>query len=282
MPPSKNLLAAELTPEAAQAMGILSAAQVKDQFDRVNSRKLFGFTRKLVPQGLPTEPKTYIFSIHEYGEDSNLGPGFKIYTVPACPPDREYGDPCVIDPLNFFEEAKVDQTEHTFTSGDDIALAIMKTGPGMNASHDRRKVGWFISKHNPPKPQEVKAAQDIYTLECRRLLNEGNNYHSKGKLDEITDTHVRAARWLKQNVSWDKPLNKMVDCVGCFEPIRQGVPVHAVAYCGAVQPGMWKEAIARGMKTLEAAPEDVQEEILAERAAAKKPRGHKVEATHEE
>src|ERR1700730_821263 len=115
MPPTKNQLAATLSKSQAASVGILDANQAVENIT-ANSKKMYGFTRKQVPEGLPTEPKLYIFSISEYGEDVNLGPGFKIYTVQACPEDEDYGEPCIIDPLNFFEEAKVDVTEHTFTS----------------------------------------------------------------------------------------------------------------------------------------------------------------------
>lgn len=256
--PSKNELAATLPRSEAARAGVMDAPAVQEHIT-VNSKKQYGFTRKQVPQDLPTEPKLYIFSISDYGEKINLGPGFKQYEVHACPTGMPYGNPCVIDPIIFFEEAKVDVTEHTFHSGHQIADAIMKIGPGMHAAWDRRKVGWLISHTNPPTEHELKVANAIFGQECQRLFNEGNRYFAANQLNEINETHRRAATHMGQKVDWDKPQYKMVECVGCKERIREGSIVHAVSHCGAVQPGKWPEAISFGMKRLEDAPSDIRE-----------------------
>lgn len=234
MPPSKNQMAASLSASQAAQAGILTAPQAAEVVTS-NSRKQYGFTRKQIPQGLPTEPKVYIFSISDYGEIVNLGPGFKLYEVHACPENRPHGLPCPIDPINFFEEAKVDVTEHTFTSGQQIADAILRIGPGMNSVNDRRRLGWFLSESNPPSEEDVKEANDRYMLECQRLLREANGYASRNQLNEINETHRRAAKYLKQKVDWDKPQTKMMDCPGCGEPVKVGIMWHATPHgCGYV------------------------------------------------
>lgn len=234
MPPSKNQLAATLAKSQAASVGILDANQAVEHITS-NSKKQYGFTRKMIPEGLPTEPKLYIFSISEYGDIVNLGPGFKLYEVPPCPEGKEYGEPCVIDPINFFEEAKVDVTEHTFTSGQQIADAIMRVGPGMNAAWDRRKVGWLVSSTNPPSDAEIKQAVNIYVQECSRLIREGNRYAAANQLNEINETHRRAAKYNGQKVDWDKPQYKMQDCPGCGEKVRDGIIWHATPHgCGYV------------------------------------------------
>ena len=58
----------------------------------------------------------------------NLGPGFKQFEVFACPDGDDYGEPCIIDPIHFFEEAKVDVTEHTFQSGQQMAELLAAMG----------------------------------------------------------------------------------------------------------------------------------------------------------
>lgn len=261
MPPTKNQIAATLSRDEAVRAGVLDAPRAAEYITS-NSRKNYGFTRKQAPQNMPTEPRLYVFSLSEYGEIVDLGPGFPKYTVHACPEGEEFGDPCVVPPITFFEEAKVDVTEHTFVSGPEIADAILKIGPGMNASWDRGRIGWFVSKTNPPTDEEVIHAKKVYTQECQRLLAEGNRYAAANQLLEINETHRRAAKYLGQRVDWDKPQYKMVECVGCQEKIRQGAIIHALPMgCGAVQPGQWPAAISNGIKRLEDAPENVQLEL---------------------
>lgn len=263
MPPSKNVIAATLTKGQAAQAGVVDANQAVEAIT-TNSKRMYGFTRKQTPKGMPTEPKTYVYSISEYGEIVNLGPGMRLYEVLPCMEGEDYGEPCVIDPVNFFEEAKVDVTEHTFQSAEEICGAIMRMGPGMNASNDRRKVGWFVSPSYPPTPEEVESARQIYATECQRLMNLANGYAAAGQLKEINETHRRAAKYLKQKVDWDKPNYRMIECVGCQEPIRAITVVHAIPSCGAVQIGpdgepLWEQAIKLGLKKLRDAPDEVQE-----------------------
>lgn len=275
--PSKNIAAATLTRAQAEAQGVITASDPGEVAAVItsNTRKLFGFTRKVMPQGLPKEPKIYIYSVSEYGEIIDLGPGFTRYEVLPCPEGEDFGDPCEIPPVTIMEEAKVDVTEHTFFSGQDISNAILKIGPGMNAAWDKRNWGWFQSTSNPPTEAEVKQALNLYTKTCQRLLQEGNRYSSANKLDEINETHRRAARFLRQKVDWDKPQLKMVDCVSCGESIKAGAIIHAVPYCGAVQPGKWPEALANGAKSMadvDALPKPIRDEIMRSiRGANKEP-----------
>jgi hypothetical protein len=244
--PSKNEIAATMSRREAARAGIIDANQAVEKIT-TNSKRMYGFTRKMIPTDFPTEPKLYIYSISEYGEQVNLGPGFQVYEVFACPEGEQYGQPCVVLPFNFFEEAKVDVTEHTFTSGKQIVDAILKVGPGMNASMDKRRLGWFVSDSYPPAADEVEHAKNLYGAECKRLFQEANRYASANQLNEINETHRRAARFLGQTVTWDKPQEKMIDCPGCKEKVREGAAVHATPYCGYVFN--WPMAVENGLRT---------------------------------
>lgn len=242
----KDRIAATLTKGEALRAGVIDANQAAEVITG-NSRKQYGFTRKMVPQGLPTEPKLYIYSISVYGSKRvdgisdasgliNLGPGFKQFEVYACPEDEDYSEPCIIDPIHFFEEALVDKTEHTFHSGQQIADAIMKQGPGMAAALDRRNVGWFVSEHNPPNDDEIERAKSIYTAQCQRLVREADGHYSMNRPLEINEMHRRAAAFLKQNKKpWVSIEFKMIDCPGCGEPVRDGFIWHATPHgCGYI------------------------------------------------
>jgi hypothetical protein len=235
----KDRIAATLTKGEAIRAGVLDANQAAEVITS-NSRKQYGFTRKMVPVGLPTEPKLYIYSVTEYGSHIvdgqsdgagivNLGPGFPMFEVFACPDGDDYSEqPCVIDPIHFFEEAKVDVTEHTFQSGQQMADAIMMIGPGMAASLNRTNIGWFISSSNPPKDAEIDRAKEMFTAQCQRLLREADSYHARNMLNEINETHRRAAKWLKQTKKpWVSVEFKMIDCPGCMEAVREGIIYHA-------------------------------------------------------
>ena len=270
MPPSKNQIAATLTRDEAVRAGVVDVHGVQEHITG-SFKRLFGFRDKILPKDLPKEPKLYIYSISEYGDIVNLGPGFQNFLVEPCPDGAAYGPPCIIEPLYFFKEAKVDEIEHTYTSGKEIADAILRIGAGMNTSWDRRKYGWMVSSTNPPSDEEVTKATNLYVAECKRLIQEASGYHARNLLNDITDTHRRAAKYLKEKVDWDtKQSHRMVECDMCREPIRFGTVVHAVPYCGAVQgvlrengkitsPGRWADAIASGMKKLSDAPDEVQD-----------------------
>jgi|SRR5208283_1223790 len=263
MAPNKNLAAETLPRAAAEKAGVMTFSD-KDEVARtigskLNSRKLFGFSRKQLPPDLPSEPQFFIFSISEYGENVMLCAGLPNFEIKPCPEDQEYGPACPILSIYFFEEAKVDVTEHTPHTGRQIADAILKVGPGMNASWDRGRVGWFVSKTDPPQQVDLDRAKEVYLKECQRLVAEGNRYAQANQLNEINETHRRAAKYTKQKVDWDKPMHKMVTCPGCGEPVRAGAILHAVPYCGYVFN--WEAAIESGMKKLEDAPSEVLKKL---------------------
>ena len=153
---TRNEMAATLTRADAIRNGVETFTD-RGQVDmRITGsvRKLYGFTRKTLPAGMPREPYTYVYSI-ALGDVVDLGPGFPKFVVFGCPEGEEYGEPCVVEALYFQEEAQVDKTEFNPHTGIQIVDAIMRQGAGMNAAWDRRKSGWFRSANNPPLPEEV-------------------------------------------------------------------------------------------------------------------------------
>jgi hypothetical protein len=117
-----------------------------------------------------------------------------------------------------------------------MADAIMMVGPGMAAALNRANIGWFVSSHNPPLDAEVDRAKEIFTSQCQRLIREADGYHSRNMVNEINETHRRAAAYLKQTKKpWVSLEYKMIDCPGCMEPVRDGIVFHAPpAGCGYI------------------------------------------------
>jgi hypothetical protein len=270
--PSKNEMAESLSRADAMRAGVQTFSSVDDATRMVtsNTRKLYGFTRKQLPPGLPITPFKYVYSVSRYGELVNLGVGFPKFVVMGLTEEdevdnKQYGAPCTIHALYFVEEAQIDRTEFGPHTSQQIIECILQIGPGMNASNDRRRRGWFVSDHNPPKQEEVERAIGIYTAECRRLLAEGNAFHTANKFLEINELHREAAHYLKQRVPWDHGrTSKMVDCMGCGEPIKDGSIVHAPPQgCGAVQPGRWPDAVLWGLKRIEDVPTMYQDAVRA-------------------
>lgn len=258
--PTKNEMAATLSRAEAISQGILDSNAVQASM-RSRSRKLFGFSRKAEPEDIPETPYVYIYSISEFGGQVRLGVGFPMFEVEACPEGQSHGPACVVKAAYFYEEAKIDQTEHTFISGNKVANCILSVGAGEQTRNDRRLVGWFRSDNDPPRAEEVKAAKDIYGKECKRLMAEANEFHRQSKGIEIHELHRMAAKYLGQKVAWDNPITKMIPCVGCGESIPENSVHHAVSTCMAVQEGKWPEAIARGIKRLDDAPPMVKLEM---------------------
>lgn len=254
--PSKNEMAAVVSRDQAARNGVLDATAAGTVVGQ-NFKKLHGFQRKVKPEGFPTEPKTYIFSVSEMGEKVNIGAGFPVFEVFACPEGEDYGPACIINPGYFFEELKVDQTEHSFHSAMQIIDSILKLGPGMNAAWDRRKQGWFMSQTNPPRDEDVERAQSIYREECSRLVAEADRFFAAQELKEIAEIHRRSARYIKQTSKpWMSVNQQMIDCPGCMQPIPAGSIVHRDPTCGCVLD--WDRAIEFGLRKLADAPPEIQ------------------------
>ena len=265
-----NLKAATLPKSALRNAGLLDSETAQKEISTRMSKKLYGFSRKQLPPGIPSEPRVWLFSVSEYGETISLGAGFgETWEIKPCPEGKDYGPACGVKPIYFQEEVVVDKTEHTPFTDVQIVKCLMKQGAGLNASLDRRRVGWFVSYENPPRPEAVAEAKRIYSAECKRLVEEGNKKSRSGKkedFDEINEENRRAAKFLKQNVDWDKAVSKMIDCPRCGEPVKEGIVVHAVSSCGHVFQLLpyWVSLVQSGQKVITDAPEAIQERLVKE------------------
>lgn len=254
---SKNTDVVNMTKAQAAKAGLLDSAGA-DAHRRNTSKKLQGFTRQLLPPGIPDVPKFWIFSVSEYGEKIHLGAGFSdSWEVKPCESGDAYGPACPIKPIYFCEELEIDKTKMVPYTDIQIVDCIMKTGPGMTGNLNRALVGWFVSTSNPPSQEDIERATKIYLQECKRLFQEGNRFFQAGELKEINETHRRAKAVLNEAADWDKPQLAWIECPGCMERIREGAVFHPA--CGAVLN--WEVAIERGMKKFEDAPLSVQEEL---------------------
>jgi hypothetical protein len=261
-----NIKAASMSKSQLRAAGLLDRDTAVQEISTRMSKKLYGFSRKQLPPGIPDEPRVWLFSISEYGETISLGAGFgETWTIEPCPDGEQHGPACAVKPLYFQEEVVVDKTEHTPYTDVQIVECLMRQGAGLNASLDRRRVGWFVSYSNPPKQEEIEEAQRIYSVECRRLFDEANQMARSGKPEDykgINEEHRRAKKYLKQTADWDLPTQKMVTCPRCGDTVREGAMLHAA--CGHVFKlyEYWLSMVQSGQKVITDAPESIQERLV--------------------
>lgn len=212
-------------------IGFESRAQADAMIARSTS-KLMGFRRKMRPT-LPKNPSAtiYIYNISDQPYEWTQA-GFPRFAVDACPAGKEYSEPVILDGENgsgvYIEEVKkVDETEFFLYNTNEIAFAICMAGPGMPPTIDRRRKGLFMSRTNPPAADEIARAKSLLTVDSQRLLKEGDNYHAHKQPMEISDEHVRAARYLGQEREWAKPQVLNMVCPGCGGNAPATAAVHS-------------------------------------------------------
>lgn len=226
------------------------------------SRKLNGFARKAMPT-LPSlsRPAMYIFNLSDK-EFKWHQAGFGFYVVPACKPNQEISEPCVIMETTPHEYLKIDASEFEFYDAGEMAMAIMNIGPGILPSADLRQYGVFVSEHNPPLPGEVAEARARLDGTWNRLLAEGDRIYAEGQTKGINGQMIEDdMKWAArktgqtQNREWVKGVKKMVDCPYCQNPVSVEAIVHfgqngcggVLPFEGSIEKG-WDRAIMAGLK----------------------------------
>jgi hypothetical protein len=215
--------------------------------------RLMGFKRKLAPNFPKTAP-LYIFNISDQ-ELAWREPGFARMVVPACEKGQDYSAPLEIPGILSEEYLQDQSTEFNHYNAVEIAYAILKIGPGMRATLDETKKGFFISDTNPPHSSRLNEARAKYNQYCDQLIDEADHIiaagESKGPNGQmINESHKRALVYRKQTRDWARGTIEMVDCPGCQQHVPKFAKIHAA--CGAVLD--WKGAVELGLKKREDVP----------------------------
>jgi len=239
------------TPEQCGPVRYESFAQAQNSVMSKVAR-LMGFKRKVAPNFPKTNP-LYIFNISDQ-ELRWREPGFPLYIVPPCPKGKNFSDPLVIPGIVSEEYLEDRSTEFNHYNAVEIAYAILKIGPGMKATLDERKRGYFMSYSNPPKESELKEAQALYNQYCDTLIAEADMVMAQGESKGMTgqminESHRRALAYRKQQRDWGKGTVEMIDCPGCQQPAPKLAAIHS---CGAVLD--WRKAVDLGLKTQDQVP----------------------------
>src|SRR6185312_11848758 len=226
-------------------------------------RKVLGFSRKKrtnFSQAMLDAGAVYIFNVSDREYKWHQA-GFDYYTIPACPVDRDYSEPCKIPGIIEEEYLKVDSTELNTYEAPEIAMAIIGVGPGIRPENDLRQYGVFISRTNPPSKEEVAAAQERLLTTCTNLFREGNRIDREGQSrgqngvggQMISGDMFWAAKVLGQNPNWSKNAQVMHECPACGGSVPAGAIVHFGANgCGAMVDTSaegWERAVQAGLKS---------------------------------
>lgn len=244
------------SPEQCGAIKYESYAQAQNSVMGKMAR-LMGFKRKVAPNFPKTAP-LYIFNI----SDQPLvwrEPGFPRYVVPACEKGKEYSEPLSIPGIISEEYLDDQSTEFNHYNAVEIAYAILKIGPGMKATLDERRKGFFMSETNPPHASQLNEAKALYNQFCDQLIAEADAIMTQGESkgpngQMLNESHRRALAYRKQVRGWDRGVVEMIDCPLCLQPVPKGAAIHSA--CGAVID--WHRAVDAGIKKRDEVPTDLR------------------------
>lgn len=203
----------------------------------------------------------YIFNVgpitHSVEKGSG-GPrgGFKI---PACEKGRPFSEPLVLPSVVVDTYMIENEIKTHAVSGEFVAQDIVHPMLGNNWSVGQNldDLGVFWTKNSSPTDEELMKARRKLDVTFRKLLNEATQLEATGRLQDIVPLMRLAAEHYGEDRPWNKIYKKMAECPSCGAPAKEGIVIHS---CGAVMPGMWALAVARGLKTRAQAKEAMEAE----------------------
>lgn len=195
----------------------------------------------------------YVFSLFPQQQRVDKGSnGAKI--IPACPPGARVSPPLRIPsivPSPFFDPV-TQTTKLDYMKGEFFAQDIVhpQIGNDWSVGQNLDDLGIFWSTNETPTDAEIAGARVKLEAYFRRMLTEASKLEVSGMLNSITPHMRMAADYFHEDRPWNKIYRRMASCFACGGDVKAGVIIHS---CGAVQPGMWPDAIKAGLKTPEQA-----------------------------
>ena len=185
--------------------------------------------------------------------------------IPACEPDQQYSQPCVIpdivqdrvDRVNSWDigvrgvDGKFlaqDALHPELIGGDWKSYRRISSGTSSNLGTDLYALGCWWSTNNPPTEEEVHTARERLAATYRREIQAANALQMAGKSDEITPMQHRAADFFDLQLAWHTDLTARQVCPGCGEKVPVIMARHMPREkCGYVFD--WNRAIRSGVAT---------------------------------
>ena len=237
-------------------MALMTTKDVSDLVAAQNSKN-----RKSVPEFLKKQFRDiYIYNTFENRWKQDLG-GLGSYYIHACEAGRQFSRPTLVKGFVADEYDEGDgkgSMSWTPIEGTDIAKAIVgitSHSPAIGVTTTNLEWwGVFIAKDmfrcpgcaderamretcetcygmgRVPGQLEIAAAREKLTQLMKVFLADADRLALNGDkgLLEIGIPHRQAALLLKQPRTWSSPVQAMVDCLGCGNPVKPGI-----AKCGA-------------------------------------------------
>lgn len=206
-------------------------------------------------QELVAKNKVYIFNVGPWPQQRLMG-SLGTFNIQACPKDREYSDPVVIDAI-VTELYPINEGEfkRTMEDGHDIAMQILGVGPHLSPRNSFVPYGVFLSDTKIPSKEKIAEAKGNLNEKFLELVTEADLAYASGpKAAEETirpETHFVAARALGKTAidcPWLKNAQvpaERKECFGCGTPYKVGILKCA---CGAVlDKKRYDEAVKAGL-----------------------------------
>lgn len=197
------------------------------------------------------EHPIYIYNVSHQRWQRDMG-SLGAFTIMPCEPGKKHSKPLVI-PGTVFEAIPVQmmpkKMEYREIDGMEVAKNILGIAPFQSPKQALSGWGVFISESNPPKHDEIFAAEKALMDTAHTLVAEGDAYYNEGPdsaSKNISVNHRWALGHTNQTRAWGQPSLVMMDCPGCGEPIKPNVVRHS---CGAVLDP--KKALALALITQE-------------------------------
>lgn len=208
-----------------------------------------------IVQDISEQSKVYIFNVGPWMQQRLMG-SLGTFNIPACPKDREYSDPVVIDGIvSELYPINEGEMKRTMEKGEYIAQQILGVGPFLSPRNSFVPFGVFVSKSRKPSKNEIETAKGELQKKFLELVTEADLAAANGpKAAEETirpETHFVAARALGKTVvdcPWLKNAQvpaERKECFGCGQPYKVGI---LKCVCGAVlDKPRYDEAVKNGL-----------------------------------
>src|SRR5579872_1493028 len=222
----------------------------------------------------PTQYLVYLYTVSRREFTIYRPPLIHSLIITACPTGERYRlvrglphpfaqpdiNPSNGEPIIYYHDARfvaqdicnpdnlsLDQDSYLKASGD------RALGSGVNLSEQ----GVFWSLNNPPKEEEIAAAEKRRDIYYKRLIDQANSLAAsdpKALHDILNQDYHLAAEHFGLDTSWHQVLKPMAECPNCGDKIKPGVAFHNSSVTGMLCIIDRERAKAAGVRVPENSP----------------------------